>query len=317
MSGVAQLGYLGISVSNMDAWEDLLQNVLGMEIVERATDGTVYARMDEHHHRIALYPTGKDDMIYAGWQTRTRKDFEEVKVKLLALGVEYQQATPDEIGNRHVMDMVKFDLSGIQTEVYMGPHVMFERPFRPGRAITGFKTGVLGLGHVGLNLSKPEDFTKTVRILQEALGFLPSDAGAQGPERFFHVNPREHSAVVGANPSGKKIGHFMVELNSLDDVGRAQDMCDERGIWIQQRLGKHTNDHMTSFYLETPSGFGIEYGFGGRLIDDSTWEVTKHDRFSMWGHRRPQKPATAEEADVVRKFLTPNSAQRPPAPATR
>ena len=30
-------------------------------------------------------------------------------------------------------------------------------------------------------------------------------------------------------------------------------------------LGTHTNDRMTSFYVRTPSGFEIEYGFGGRI----------------------------------------------------
>lgn len=27
------------------------------------------------------------------------------------------------------------------------------------------------------------------------------------------------------------------------------------------KLGKHTNDHMVSFYLRTPSGFNVEYGW--------------------------------------------------------
>ena len=33
---VTQLGYIGVGVSNMDAWEAYLQEVLGMEVVERA-----------------------------------------------------------------------------------------------------------------------------------------------------------------------------------------------------------------------------------------------------------------------------------------
>ena len=111
--------------------------------------------------------------------------------------------------------------------------------------------------------------------------------------------------MVSNRPSAKHIGHFMIELNSIDDVGRAYDLADERGVWITQRLGRHTNDHMISFYMETPSGFGVEYGWGGRTVDDSNWQVTKHDHFSMWGHRRPEKPETEEERQAVRKFLAP------------
>ena len=52
-------------------------------------------------------------------------------------------------------------------------------------------------------------------------------------------------------------------------------------------LGRHTNDLMTSFYVRTPSGFEIEYGTGGRLIDDDTWKVGAYDAQSLWGHRPP------------------------------
>ena len=312
---VSQLGYLGLGVSDVDAWEEFATNVLGMEAIEHAEDGTVYLRMDEHHHRVALAPSDADDMLYVGWQTPNREQYEDVKARLLAAGVEYAQGTPDELANRHVSDMVKFEVSGLNMEVYVGPHVLFEQPFRPGRPITGFKTGELGLGHVGLAPERAEDFERVTQILTECLGFKPSDAGADGVDRFFHCNPREHTAVVSNRPSAKHIGHFMIELNSIDDVGRAYDLADEQGVWITQRLGRHTNDHMISFYMETPSGFGVEYGWGGRTVDDANWQVTKHDRFSMWGHRRPEKPETEEERETVRKFLaSPNA---PPAPAAR
>jgi hypothetical protein len=55
-------------------------------------------------------------------------------------------------------------------------------------------------------------------------------------------------------------------------------------------LGRHTNDHMTSFYLQTPAGFQIEYGYGGRLIDDRTWQVHTCNAASTWGHRAPATP---------------------------
>ena len=56
-------------------------------------------------------------------------------------------------------------------------------------------------------------------------------------------------------------------------------------------LGRHTNDHMTSFYVNTPSGFFIEYGWGARVIDPETWQP--HETFdgpSLWGHERLYMP---------------------------
>ncbi len=52
-------------------------------------------------------------------------------------------------------------------------------------------------------------------------------------------------------------------------------------------LGRHTNDHMTSFYANTPSGFFVEYGWGGRVIDPGSWAPHEtYDGPSLWGHER-------------------------------
>jgi len=62
----------------------------------------------------------------------------------------------------------------------------------------------------------------------------------------------------------------------MDDVGATYDTCADKGVTITSTLGRHTNDRMTSFYMRTPSGFLVEYGHGGRLIDDERWEVQLH-----------------------------------------
>ena len=51
----------------------------------------------------------------------------------------------------------------------------------------------------------------------------------------------------------------MLELNEFDDVGHTYYKCQDEGVPMSMNLGKHTNDHMLSFYLVSPSGFDIEY----------------------------------------------------------
>jgi hypothetical protein len=107
----------------------------------------------------------------------------------------------------------------------------------------------------------------------------------------MHVNPRHHSFAVapfrGALPGGpapKRLNHFMIEVNSLDDVGYALALFQQRGIGVGQ-LGRHTNDRMLSFYGATPSGFMVEVGTGGRLIEnEDEWEVQNFRATSFWGH---------------------------------
>ena len=48
---------------------------------------------------------------------------------------------------------------------------------------------------------------------------------------------------------------------------------------------------MTSFYVRTPSGFEIEYGTGGRLMDMDKEEAPgQYDALSIWGHKPPAEP---------------------------
>jgi Dihydroxybiphenyl dioxygenase BphC D1 len=73
MTSVTQLGYLGLSVGNVDEWERFATQILGLQANGRETDGSLFLRMDEYHHRFIVHPTGKDDLAYIGWRWRPKK----------------------------------------------------------------------------------------------------------------------------------------------------------------------------------------------------------------------------------------------------
>ena len=89
----------------------------------------------------------------------------------------------------------------------------------------------------------------------------------------------------------------MIELNSFDDVGDAYDKALTMPGRVALTLGRHANDRMVSFYVNTPSGFLLEYGWGGRLVDDDTWEVEETPPCSLWGHV-PCSAGTIARADA-------------------
>jgi extradiol dioxygenase len=104
---------------------------------------------------------------------------------------------------------------------------------------------------------------------------------------FYHSHPRHHSLAFIESPKvDKRLNQFMLQAKSLDDVGSTYYLCQDREVPITMTLGRHTNDHMTSFYLQTPSGFAVEYGWGAREVDDTTWQVQMHTSGSIWGHQR-------------------------------
>ena len=74
-----------------------------------------------------------------------------------------------------------------------------------------------------------------------------------------------------------------------------EELCvRELNVPLQTTMGRHVNDDMFSFYMYTPSGFAIEYGAGGKQIEDwSKMKVFETTRGSHWGHQFVQPPPGA------------------------
>ena len=110
--------------------------------------------------------------------------------------------------------------------------------------------------------------------------------------RFYHCNPRHHSLAIGAAPIElpQKLHHVMVETVSQDNVGAAFDRAWSAGLPIANALGKHDNDKMFSFYVVTPAGFQLEFGYGARTIDDAVDRrppLRPHQRMGSPADRSP------------------------------
>src|SRR6476660_1099901 len=125
--------------------------------------------------------------------------------------------------------------------------------------------------------------------------------------RFLGCNPRHHSLALAPFPAEAVIVHLMVETASLDDVGRAMDRCARRGAPVSAGLGRHANDEMVSFYVKTPGGFDIEYGTGGRLVDDATWVCREATAISLCGHNFGAAPCNGTAAERRRGRALPLS----------
>lgn len=283
---IIQLGYVGFGVSDLAAWETLATKVLGLRVSERAADGTLYLGMDDYYHRLVLRPTGEDDLIFAGWQVPTPRDFQETVARIRASGTEVVEGTPEEAAYRKVKGLARFrDPSGNPFELFWGPRCGSEMPIAYGRPLNGFHAGPLGVGHLVLWVNDRqacEDF------YLDAMGLRLTDYGL-GRLAFFRCNPRHHSlAVAQAEPgwNGKRMMHLMLQVETLDDVGLGLDAALRHGVPVSRGLGKHTNDYAVSFYVETPSGWELEYGFGAREVDESTWFVASYTGGDPWGHHR-------------------------------
>jgi 2,3-dihydroxybiphenyl 1,2-dioxygenase len=169
-------------------------------------------------------------------------------------------------------------------------------------------TGAQGLGHSVMAI---DDADATLRFYRDVLGFRISDFISFEPQpglalemTFMHCNPRHHSLAFMQRPGApRRLSHLMIEVGSIDDVGATFSLCEREGVPIAMTLGRHTNDRMFSFYMLAPSGFMIEYGYGGRIVDEATWQVERYDSASIWGHRRQPAPAPVPPALQPERLL--------------
>ena len=279
------LGYIGIQSSRLDDWTGFATKLLGMQPVDRG-GGVRAFRMDDRKQRLVVSERDGDNVGFFGWEVADATALDRLAARLEQHGTAVRRGSRQLAGERHVADLITFsDPAGTPLEAFYGPAIA-NTPFVPARPISGFKTGPLGMGHVVLHV---EDVEPLMPFYRDLLGFQVSDFGLTPYKLyFFHVNGRHHSfAMVGSGRRG--LHHFMVELYSLDDVGQGYDLAQLDEGRVAYTLGRHTNDHVTSFYATTPSGFFVEYGWGGRVIDPATWQP--HETFdgpSFWGHERLQ-----------------------------
>lgn len=284
---IESLAYVGFTSPNAEEWRTFGPEVLGLQVTDDGPDAAVRLRNDAKAWRIAIAPGATDDLAHIGWAVDGAAGLAAATERLIAAGVEVVAGDVDLAAARSVEAIAWFvDPFGFRHELIWGQADATE-PFTPGRPMDGrFVTGTGGLGHIVLIVP---DLDAATDFYLGTLGFEHSDDIDMGLYvRFAHCNPRHHTLAFSAVPGMVGVHHLMVEVEHEADVERALAIVGERDLPLAMTLGKHTNDEMYSFYVRTPSGFEIEYGSGGRLIDTTKpWTPEQFDAMSQWGHEPP------------------------------
>ncbi len=285
-TSVSALGYLEIGVSSLADWRSYAQEVLGIGGVS-LPDG-LGLRYDAHRWRIRLVETGEDDIRCAGFEVSSPVELEAIGAGLDALGFPVRTGTAAQAADRGVAQLLLTqEPFGLPIELYCGDRSAADT-FRSPRGVSGFVTGAQGLGHMVIAVG---DQAQAERFYMQGLGLRLSDHIVLGPEgrqltlTFLHCNARHHTLALVPAPGPKRLNHIMLQVATLDDIGHGLDAAQKAGVRISSSLGRHTNDQMVSFYMRSPSGFDVEYGYGGVEVDDATWQPQTHYATSFWGHQ--------------------------------
>jgi 3,4-dihydroxy-9,10-secoandrosta-1,3,5(10)-triene-9,17-dione 4,5-dioxygenase len=294
---VASLGYIVAEARDLEAWAAFASNVLGVMTAPSSQKDVLLLRIDDRPFRIWIQKGDRDAFAMPGWEFASESEMDAAAERLRAAGHAVEMADVMTARARCVSKLARSaDPEGHPFELFFG-RLLDYVPFASPAGVSGFVTGASGeqgLGHVVLTAPK---FEETHKFYKDILGFRDTDLGrfylgGGGPEdkgigfAFMHArNRRHHSLALGEMPeSPNGAVHMMLEVATLDDVGRAYDRAQKHGAHISASLGRHVNDKMFSFYVRSPSGFDIEYGCHGMQIDPATWVPTTSLGVSDWGH---------------------------------
>mgnify|MGYP001547844570 CR=1 FL=1 len=286
---VVALGYVAVETTQLDRWRSFGVDVVGAQPDSTRQDD-LWLRLDHRPNRIIVIPGEADRLQSVGWEVRNAETFERIASAFESSGVDVERASAAEACDRRVGGLMRLrDPSGNQLELFHTPLLANTRFVSPA-GVAEFVTGDLGLGHV---VMPAPDYDDTVAFYTELLGFRLSDRirlstdeqGAGGMRlQFYHCNPRHHSLALMEAPHPAGLVHFMIEVPSLDEVGFAIDRCQRAEVPLSATLGRHTNDQMVSFYMKSPSGFDIEFGFGGVQLDLDNVSTSEITSVSHLGH---------------------------------
>lgn len=294
---VSSLGYVRVEATDLARWRKFGVDVIGLMAGEVSNE-LLYLRSDERPFRFAIHKGAHDRFVAAGWELPDARAFETTIAALKKAGIAVAPGSDAEADARCVNAFATCkDPSGNVLELYYG-RVIEPKPFVSPAGVSGFIGGDLGMGHVVLPAMKLEE---TRAFYKQHLGFddtdeirVPLGEGSGASELriyFLHcANRRHHSIALIPIPAPSGLVHAMLEARTVDDVGCALDRCYAEACHISSTFGRHSNDFMLSFYVQTPGGFDLEFGCDGLMPDWKTWVPTRTLGPSLWGHRWAAPP---------------------------
>lgn len=292
MIEVVSMGYVRVAATDLEAWRTFAGKVLGLAETRGCDASHIYYRIDDVWARLTVVPAAVDELECVGWELQDHLALQAAREHLAEAGVAFEEGTEAELAERRVQELIRFrDPWDNVFELFHGIAYVARPLVTPYAA--RYVTGDQGMGHVVIPVGDDE---AALTFYRDVLGFRLRDSmsmpgefvgkptGSKAWLRFLGVNPRHHSLAFLPMPNPAKCVHIMLEVDRLDDVGRALERVKKHGARLSATLGRHMNDQMVSFYVKSPSGFDVEFGTDGLKVDDQSWVARESTAVSYWGH---------------------------------
>lgn len=258
MTAVSRLGYLTISVKDLDEAVEFYSRFVRLDVTSRV-GSTVFMTGGLEHHWLRLEEGREEGIKRVSYVLDSEAELVDIRQHLDALGITYAEG--DDVARDRVQRWLRFtDPGGMNIELYAG---MVERGIGPvGNGIT--MTKFLHAAWATAN------FDQTTRFYQDILGFKVSD-WVESRAGFFRAADRYHHSLVLIRAERPVFNHFCIQVDSLDDVMRARHNAVSAGVKLRDDLLRHAPSGSMGFYMKDEARkFAVEFCVGHPQLDDDT-----------------------------------------------
>ena len=228
-----KLGYVELSVTDLDKSVDFYENVVGMQFVERENE-TAYLRSSHDHHNLILTQGEEAGLIRVAYELEKAEQFQGVFDYLTEIGVNPVELSKEETQSLAQGRTLRFNdpILGVTYELYV-EMMQMGTPFQPKTArITRFL-------HVVYETNK---FDELVEFFTEKLNFKISDI--MGRETGWawmrtHLRSPYHHDLAFTKGKDNKLNHLAFQAERVDDVGIQVNRLNDANVPILFGPGKH------------------------------------------------------------------------------
>lgn len=278
-----RLGYLALTVTDIEASTRFLTDVFGLDFVEQADDGARFFRIGPGRHDLMLWEADHASCVRTAWELESVLELEAAFAHFHSLGLNPAWVETDECSRLAIARAFRFvdEVIGATWEYFI-EMVNYCSPLQ--NRITSFQGGK----HFGIYV--PDNHAMTDFLCRDA-GFLMSDY--IGDQQISLVrawpNPNHHSiGMVDAKGKPARLHHIAFMVNEIDDIGRLFNRCRHSGIDIHFGIGRHPTSGSIHLYIYGPDNFVWEYTLGMEQFPETGARQpramsAKPEHYDLWG----------------------------------
>jgi 2,3-dihydroxy-p-cumate/2,3-dihydroxybenzoate 3,4-dioxygenase len=275
MDLVKGLGYVALTVPEIDRSLDFYRRVAHLKVSERGSK-KAFLTGGTNHHWLRLEETGASSIARIGFEVTDRAALDEVVNRLDSRGVPWKAAN-DLAGDR-VTEAIRFtDPDGFEIELFTD---MVSLPVPMDT--------FLNMNRVLHGVWLASDPTESCRFYSEVLGFKESDWIERAMVFMRAGNRYHHTIGIGRDTARLgRLDHFCILVDDLDDVMRARNVALRSGAKLRQDVVRHAASGSVSTYIIDPMNeIAVEFCTNHRQIDDQDYRArilpAQATTFDLW-----------------------------------